>query len=510
MNIECDISIVGCGPVGATLANLLADFGHSIALFEKETEIYRAPRAIHIDDEVIRIFQNVGILEELQESILPFHSMQFVGADGRVLLETQVPPDHTPFGYAPFNWFFQPTLESKLRNCLKEKEQIQWFEGYEVHAAESSKDAASLTAINAESQEKVEVRSSYIIGCDGGKSRIRKWMDIQFENLDFDQAWMVVDTFLKEEKDVNLLPDKHQQICNPQRPTTYVPGVGLHRRFEFMLVNGETKEGISKPESINQLITPFIDPHKLNIARSAVYTFHGLIADQWKNGRFILAGDSAHQMPPFAGQGMCSGIRDAHNLAFKLDLVLTGKAYESLLDSYQLERKPHVTAISKGAINMGQMIQTQNKLKAIFRDFQFFLARNYTFILNKLEERFIQKLPYEKGLLGKAHALSGHLTIQPLVHSEEGKELLLDELLGNRFVVISTSTIPAEQVNDVKNKLNGQVLLLGQDFTSPEYEAWMQENKMEFILIRPDRYIFDAGKMLHVAKVLQTLFKMIK
>jgi len=463
-----------------------------------------------MDDEVVRIFQNVGILEALKESIVPFEAMQFINAAGQILLETKLPTNYKPYGLAPSNWFFQPTLEAKLRDCFQHKKQIKWFEGYEVNDANTEHKSAHLKATNIATQKEIEVTSKYIVGCGGGRSMIRKLMKVQFENLDFDQSWMVVDTFVKSDEDLELLPALHQQICVPSRPTTYVPGVGRHRRFEFMLRADETAESISKPEKITALIQPFIDPEKLEIARSAVYIFHGLTVNQWKKGRFILAGDSAHQMPPFAGQGMCSGIRDAHNLAFKLDLVLNKKASEEILDTYQSERKPHVITLSKGAIKIGGFVQTQSKLKAMWRNFQFFLAENSKFIHDKLRDETIKKLPYKTGFLGKHHSFSGHLNIQPVVQLVENKSLLLDELLGNRFALITTKIVQPEQVEDFKNELSGKVFLVGKDFSSSEYQNWMKVNKMEFVIIRPDRYIFDGGRMASLEEVLIGLFKLLK
>lgn len=503
-----DIAIVGCGPVGATLANLLADFGHTVAILEKETDIYRAPRAVHIDDEVVRIFQAVGILNELQKSITPFDKMQFVSANRKVFLEIVIPADYALYGHAPSNWFFQPTLEASLRTAFQAKKNVHWLEGYEVVEITNNSTDARLKAVNTSNQEELTITAKYIIGCDGGRSMVRKSMGVAFENLNFDQPWMVVDTFLKSEKDAALLPALHQQICDPKRPITYVPGVGKHRRFEFMLVDGDTKENITQPATIQQLISPFIDPDKLTIARSAVYTFHGLTVAQWKKGRLILAGDSAHQMPPFAGQGMCSGIRDAHNLAFKLDLVLNGKATERILDTYQAERKPHVTAISKGAIKIGKLIQTQNRLLATLRNFQFFLTRNSSFLQEKMRADFTKKQPYEQGFFGKKHTLSGQLAIQPSIQVGQ-QEVFLDTLLGNQFALISTTTINEKQTTAFKEKINGQVLLLGRDFQSEVFTNWMLTHKIDFVVIRPDRYVFDAGRKKDLEEILGRFFDLL-
>lgn len=272
-----------------------------------------------------------------------------------------------------------------------------------------------------------------------------------------------------------------------------------------MLRADETAENITQPEKIIKLLQPFINPDKLEIARSAVYIFHGLTVSQWKKGRLLLAGDSAHQMPPFAGQGMCSGIRDAHNLAFKLDLVLKGLASKQLLDTYQAERKPHVTAISKGAIKMGKLIQTQNKWKAKLRDFQFFLARNFSFIQTKMQADFIKKEPYKKGFLGNTHALVGHLAIQPEIILKNGKPTLLDDLLGNQFALISQQKLSEEQSQYFKKLTAGKVFLLGTDFSSAVFKNLMEAHKIDFLIIRPDRYVYAAGKISQVEKALHTI-----
>ena len=229
-----DIAIVGCGPVGATLANLLGAYGYSIVIFEKELDVYHAPRAVHIDDEVIRIFQAVGVLDQLKDSIVPFEKMQFVSAKGKVLVEAGFPSDYQPYGHAPSNWFLQPVLEEKLRAHFQQQPSIQFYKGYEVQEIKNHSDGVALTAIQVSSQKAISIKVKYLIGCDGGKSLVRKTMGVSADSLNFDQSWMVVDTFVKAEEDLALLPALHQQRCDPYRPITYVPGVGNHRRLSLI------------------------------------------------------------------------------------------------------------------------------------------------------------------------------------------------------------------------------------------------------------------------------------
>ena len=223
-------------------------------------EIYRAPRAVHIDDEVVRIFQAVGILEELKNSIVPFEKMQFVSAKGKVLLEAGSPADYQPYGHAPANWFLQPMLEETLRSHFQRHPTITFYKGYEVRHITEHSDHVEVGALNVHTQKEISISSTYLIGCDGGKSIVRKTMAVSFDSLNFDQPWMVVDTFVKAEKDLALLPALHQQICDPYRPITYVPGVANHRRFEFMLRVEESPESISKTQKIKELISSYVHP----------------------------------------------------------------------------------------------------------------------------------------------------------------------------------------------------------------------------------------------------------
>lgn len=486
-----DVIIVGCGPVGATLANLLADFQLKVALFEKELVAYPHPRAIHMDDETLRIFQAVGIMEELQEKIVPFDTMQLLNHQRKVTLEIDVNFHGGKYGYAASNWFYQPDLEKLLRQKIIKNNSIDFFEGFEVTDVQDLGEFCQVEVKNILSQKMQSFQGQFVIGTDGGRSLLREKMGIQLEDLHFDQSWMVMDTFLKSEQDVDLLPRVHQQICNPRQPITYVPGVGLHRRFEFMLTHQKDKDTFLKDEKIGELLSSFITPEKLKIKRATVYTFHGLVAQSWRKGRLLLAGDAAHQMPPFAGQGMCSGIRDAHNLAYKLALVLSKKQSITFLDTYQEERKNHTIEIAKGAIFLGRLIQTTHPLKAFLRDRVLSIIRNSKFLLKIVSQKAVRKTPYHKGHFGK-HKLSGKLFIQPKVQYQN-REVLLDELLGNGFVCISSQK--SNPIDEIPQNLSIKILIIDGDFqdSTDELKIWMEQHKLAFVILRPDRYIFEAG-----------------
>jgi len=209
------------------------------------------------------------------------------------------------------------------------------------------------------------VHARYLIGADGARSIVRKQTGVRVEDLCFDQPWLVVDTLLR--RDVQL-PELVQQICDPARPTTFIPMSGLRRRWEFMLLPGEDATAMEKPERIAELLAPWVEPDDVEIVRAVVYAFHAVLAHPWRERRVFLAGDAAHQMPPFLGQGMCSGVRDAHNLVWKLALVLRGLASDELLDTYEIERSPHVRSIIETAVALGGLLQTTDPKVAAERD----------------------------------------------------------------------------------------------------------------------------------------------
>ncbi len=499
------IIIIGAGPVGLSLANLLAPYGIAIAVFEKSGSIYPSPRAVHIDDETVRIFQAMGILPQLQAFIEPFEHMQFISAKGKLLYQMCLYEGKKKYGHHPANWFLQPELEKILRQNLAKYPLVDLFLNQELIAIQDKQ----LLIKNLVSKQTASYWATYVIGCDGGKSAIRNLLKIPFQNLQFDQKWMVVDAFLKSPTAIDLLPTYHQQICNPKRPVTYVPGVKLHRRFEFMLLPNENETTITQAANVAKLIRPFIAPEKLTIQRATVYSFHGLIAETWQQNNFFLAGDAAHLMPPFAGQGMCSGIRDAHNLAWKLAAVLTTNAPTSLLQTYQAERQTHVTEMAKGAINIGKLVQTRNPVIAQLRNMQFFLARHIPFIAQIMQKDSLRKRPYERGMLGKKHVLAGQLMIQPLVQNLAGKNLLLDELLGNSWAMLHlTPALAYGKWMHILLEKNGiKFVNIMQHFKEEngQLTQWFYQQKISFVVIRPDRYIFDAGKAGEEEEVLKNL-----
>jgi 3-(3-hydroxy-phenyl)propionate hydroxylase len=363
-----DVVIVGYGPVGAVLANLLGQAGLDVVVVEPALDVYHLPRAAHFDDEVMRVFQSVGLAEAVLPHTTPVLGMDFVTAEGDVLFGFSSADRPKRHGWEAGYMFHQPGLERALRAGVERFPTVDVRLGHEVvgldaHAA----DAADVQVRALARGVETSVAARYVVGCDGARSFVRRSLGIGLDDQGFDQPWLVVDAILRDDATCPL-SERVLQICDPARPGTFVPMPGRHRRWELMSM-GETAEELLEPATIARLLKPWVTVGSdVDLDRAAVYSFHALVADEWRRGRVLLAGDAAHQMPPFLGQGMCSGIRDAANLAWKLRMVLDGRADEALLDTYQPEREPHVRAITELAVALGGILQTTDPEVAAARD----------------------------------------------------------------------------------------------------------------------------------------------
>lgn len=430
-----DVAIVGCGPVGAVMANLLGQAGLQTTVYEIGSSVYHLPRAAHFDAEIMRVFQAIGLAEAVLPATRPVKGMHFLNAAGDKLFGFDAPDGTGPQGWPSGFLFYQPDLEVALRDGLARHPSLGVQYEHEVIAIDQDADAVAIRVRDLRSGEERTDHARYVIGTDGGRSTVRKLAGLELEDLGFDQPWLVVDTMLK--RDV-ALPDVALQICDPARPATFIPSSGRHRRWELMLMAGDTPESMERPERVEELIRPWISTDDTEIIRAVVYTFHALIAKHWRDRRVLLAGDAAHQMPPFLGQGMCSGIRDAHNLAWKLRMVLAGAADDSLLDTYQQERAPHVRAIIERAVGLGRIIQTTDPAIAAARDAHFAAggALPEDDAASPGEASSQNRMPgLASGVLSSSPQ-SGALFPQPFVQTADGRESRLDDILGDGFAVI--------------------------------------------------------------------------
>jgi len=379
---DADVAIVGYGPVGSTLAILLAQLGRRVVVLERWPEPYPLPRAVHYDHAVGRIFQSCGVEDEMRAISEPAEVYEWRNATGTTLLRFGQTGDG-PSGWPASSMFNQPKAEAALDQRARELgvDVRRGVEVTEIHPRDdhvvvsgvvhtSANEPADTSRARAREvsagSEMVRVSASYVVGCDGANSTVRAQLDLPVTDLGFFYDWLIVDVILDEPR---VFDPINLQICDPARPTTVVSGGPGRRRWEFMCLPHESLDELHDEARAWELLEPWdVHPANARLERHAVYTFNARCADQWRAGRVFLAGDAAHLMPPFAGQGMCSGLRDAANLAWKLDLVLDGLADDALLDTYQSERLPSATAAIGFSIDLGKVICVPDPAEAAARD----------------------------------------------------------------------------------------------------------------------------------------------
>ena len=349
-----DVAIVGFGPTGGTLANLLALQGFSILIIEKEKSFYPLPRAVHFDDEIMRVFQTIGITDKFLKHTIINKGTKFVNSKNRVVLDWPRPRSITENGWYPSYRFHQPDLERKLRRRLKDFKKVSIMQNTKVNSLKEEKNSVKICIENINNNKISEITAKYIIGCDGARSTIRKQIKAKFQNLGFTQKWAVVDLILKKNK--KELPDRTIQYSNSKRPATYCRNVGKRRRWEFAINNNESEKKVLSNSYIWNFLKPWLKPSEALMERKTIYTFQSAISKKWKKGRVFLAGDAAHLMPPFMGQGMCAGVRDASNLAWKIAYCLKNNHSEKLLNTYQSERYSNVIEYIKTTVKMGEFV----------------------------------------------------------------------------------------------------------------------------------------------------------
>ncbi|MDP1736587.1 MAG: bifunctional 3-(3-hydroxy-phenyl)propionate/3-hydroxycinnamic acid hydroxylase [Caulobacter sp.] len=459
MSYDCDVLVVGLGPVGATLCALLAREGVSAIAVEKDGEVYPLPRAAHFDHEIMRLFQKLGIAEEMQAASQVAPTYEFRNAAGQILMSYDLIAQGSPSGWSPSYMFHQPSLEIALRRLAAESPLIDQRLRRTLRSFEQDEDGVTATIDGPDGAE--TVRARWLVGCDGAKSPVREALGIGMSDYGFDEPWLVIDALVS---DPSRLPTANLQICDPARPTTcLVMSQGRHR-WEFMLLPGETPEDVLDDAVIRNLLKPWNCEDCVEIERKAVYRFHGRVAECWRERRVLLAGDAAHQTPPFAGQGMCSGLRDADNLAWKLAAVLKRGADPALLDSYQTEREPHVRDLIQVAIAMGRVVCIADPQAAAQRD------------SGMLALRAAGAGPPSPApsRLGPGMSLEGGGEYFPQPWSGE---LRMDDVLGEGPWLITRDGLSNEMLAPFAADLN----------------RWLDSRQADAVLIRPDRYVFGIG-----------------
>ena len=467
--VQFDVAIVGYGPTGATLANLLAQCGITVVIIEREAAMYRLPRAVHFDGETMRVFQTVGIADELSEKVRVNAGMRFVDQDWNLLLDWPRPQELGPLGWYASYRFHQPDLENLLRAKLSSYPCVTELTNTEVVSINDDADGVVLNCRTVKDSFATKVKAQYVVGCDGARSLVRDAIGSDIDDLGFKERWLVVDVLLNRERPD--LGDHSVQYCDPIRPMTYCRSPANRRRWEITVLKDETDEEVTSHARIWEFLEPWIKPDDAELERTAVYTFHSAVAKTWRRGRLMIAGDSAHLTPPFMGQGMCAGIRDASNLAWKLALCIKRQVSGDILDSYQQERAPNVVEFIETAMRLGGLINNVDRETALTQaDTSGSGSRRMATITPPLGPSTLA------GLVSGDSTHRGKLYSQPLL----GNEQRLDDFIGYEPVLI------------LRHKLPGAIVTSGRSLdaeTHPALVDTLNELNTNALLVRPDRYI---------------------
>ncbi|WP_435261258.1 FAD-dependent monooxygenase [Tenacibaculum sp. nBUS_03] len=501
-NIDFDVIIAGCGPTGATFANYLGKSNLKILIFDKESEIIDFPRAVHIDEDVIRIFQELELYEDMMEnSIKSFENYKLVTKQDKTLFEFQ-PNSSVSEDIPSCNWILQPEIEKHLRKGFSQYSNVTFLNNTEFTDFKQNENFVTVNLVHNESGTLFNLTTKYLIGADGANSFIRQKLNIPLINLGKSKSWMVMDT--EYQGDAHFSED-HKQFCIPEQPITYVNGVKNHFRWEFML--RKENEMLSE-EDLQKKMLVYLEkkyPVKdFKIIRKKKYTFHSLIAKKWRVQNIFLAGDSAHQMPPFLGQGMCSGIKDAKNLSWKISVACNNTSQNSdlLLDTYFTERKPQVKKIIKLATIFGGFIQYSNPFFYRIRDSILRLINILPSTpVDKLIDKHLYSIPVNSGI--KKNKLSGRRVPQPIVlHNDH--YVYLDKVIKDTWAIIYRNL----SLDEISPNLFNKIKLVKDHPNKNEISSiimnnWMDHNNIDFAIIRPDKFIFTAGKNDTIEEVLK-------
>jgi 3-(3-hydroxy-phenyl)propionate hydroxylase len=520
-----DVIVVGCGPVGALTANYLGLQGLRTLVIERDLSMFTIPRAFSCDDEAQRNLQAAGLEGELAVELWPCQDMQYIDGAQRVL--GTVPMGQLDFGlsHPAISFFNQPQLERVLRSALARFPHVELRLGYELVSFTQDADFVSAQVRERKTGRAREVRTRYLLGCDGSHSTVRALMGVKMMGTSYEEPWIAISgtTAVPE-------PNFTYYVCDPQRPGFVSRCPFNEVRMDFLLQENERTEVMEGRDVVDQLLAPYVDPKKIQLQRASVFTFQAKVAERWRDGRVFLLGDAAHVMPPFAGQGLCSGIRDAMNLSWKLALVSRGAAGGALLDTYESERQPHAVDMIKTTIALGKVLLARNRVVAALRNallkVLFRIPRTRKFMRNY---EFKPKAFLSQGLLAggrrrKGNAAEGSYFPQPKVTLADGKTARLDDVCGRGFTVLTlaeapeTVRQPAEALAREVGGLWLRVLPAARAAearagdvvdVSGKLTAWFVQYQADTAIIRPDRYVYGASRGAAIEQLREELRRFI-
>lgn len=512
---QTSVVIVGAGPAGLTLAHLLNSYGIDSIVLEKLSNTMEEPRAIGIDSETLRTMQAINMMDAIGEDVcFDVRVTDYINADGKQLFQFDTKGEQ-PYGFPLFNTFDQPGFDRTLATALTNSKQIKLWFNHELSRFEQNEQGVTVYAENAQS-EPLEITAQYLIGCDGGRSTVRSQLGIQMSGDSNEFPWLVIDTI--DPGFASGVPSRF--FCDPNRPGMTIKKNGQQRRWEWMLMPGETPSDLLDDEMINSLIAPYTDPSQVDVYRKRVYNFSAIIAERWKEGRVFLAGDAAHMTPPFAGQGLNSGMRDVRNLSWKLAMVITDQADPAILETYAEERWDHAKELIQFALNLGEQIQPIDPQKAAERDGFFFeLQKDENavddFVTGLAKSMLARSM--DKGIVitPGENAINGQLLFQPKVRENSGDEVKLDDLLGKGFSILGYNCDPAEELDASLlaswRALGTTTVAIGDSSHTGNWAqdhnetlaSLFQQGEKTMVLVRPDKFCLAAFNAESAPAILQ-------
>ncbi len=496
---QCEVAIIGAGPIGLMLANLLGTAGVDVVVIERNNGLVGLPRAIAYDAETLRLFAQVGLFEAIATGLIQDPEIVYFNARGRRLMDMN--PPRSSFGHSPIGTFYQPHFERVLLGGLDRFASARALFGHTVTSLAQDRDGVDVRIETRGGQR--TLRAQFVVGCDGGASTTRDAIGARLVGATYAERWLVIDALI-DNHDV----DKITFFCDPRRPTVRLPAVGSRVRFEFMQLPGENPDELASDDRVKEFMEPYVDFSRVKIERRVVYTFHARVADAWRKGRVLLAGDAAHLMPPFAGQGMNGGMKDCANLAWKLAAAIAGQADADILDTYEVERARSVRCMVNLSRRLGAVIMPTNWAVAGLRDTVFALLN-----LSSGFRAFVRRggvLPppgiSRSALTGVGReTVIGQMLPQPDVLSG-GDVRPLDSFLGcHQWLVLDIGSDPAAVLSSrdraILNGLGAGFVAINAPSADPAtlrvqcdgqaFLAWARRHRLGGVLVRPDRFIVE-------------------